>query len=195
MTLVLGKTMVTCQRPRPMLLFLFFASFFGSVSGQIGVDLCSCQPAVYEFTLDFSLTCEDQNIEGPGIQETECFISSLEGENTNITDLAPARVSAIQIIELDQNLRPLVQTPVAIDGSFTDGQTFTYTSIIATGLDALDETQVPKGFMLVLSGTNAEDEFIGNTWIVIYDNDCSIFPILFEGQRAGWTVVVRSCSC
>jgi len=65
---------------------------FGNIGAQrIGVDLCACQPGVYEFTLDFGLRCTAMNVQGPGIGETACVVDTQQGEN--VTDLAPVQVS------------------------------------------------------------------------------------------------------
>lgn len=67
---------------------------FGNIRAQtqrVGVDICACQPGVYEFTLDFGLRCSAMNVQGPGIGETACVVDTQQGEN--VTDLAPVQVS------------------------------------------------------------------------------------------------------
>lgn len=176
--------------PRPPTSFLFIAivaTLLDRVSAQLGITLCACQPTTYTFILNFDQLCSDQNIEGPGIFDTECFINSSDGEN--ITDTRPVAVSSIRILELNQDLLPLVQTPFS--GSFVNGTNITYTSILAAPPSSLDPENVPAGFQMVLIGRNAQDQFIGNTWIILYSNECGVFPVLREGQRGGWTVLVR----
>jgi hypothetical protein len=170
-----------------VLLILAVLSFtVGTVTAQIGVTLCACQPSVYTFTFNFTATCDDGNIEGPGIYDEDCTVSAVGTENA--TSLTPVQVSSIQILELDQNLQVIVQTPVI--GTFLNGESFTYTSITATQSDVLNASSLPRGFQVIMTGVNDFDEFIRNTWIVLYDNDCGIFPIVIEGQQDGWTVLV-----
>jgi hypothetical protein len=186
-----STTMARLHRMTSLALVLSLAvlsSLLSKTLAQVGVNLCACQPSVYTFTLDFSATCEDANIEGPGIFDKDCTVSGVGREN--VTDKVPVQVSSIQILELDQNLQVITQTPVV--GTFLDGETFTYTSIIATESDNLNTSMVPRGFQMVLTGVNSLDEFIRNTWIIVYENDCGIFPILFEGQQNGWTIFVSS---
>jgi hypothetical protein len=160
------------------------------VDAQVGVDICACQPSTYEFTLDFASTlpanCDLGEIIGPGLNETTCRITRLNDPNdAGDPDLMPVSVTDIQVLELDQNLLPLVQTPIV--GDFRSGDTFRYTSIIANGLGP-DPMAVPRGFLMTINGRNSLDEDLQQRWVILYDNDCGIFPILFEGTQLGWTV-------
>ena len=197
---------------RTVLISTLLALFSSRASAQVGVDLCACQPSVYTFTFNFSLTCEDQNLgeDSLGIFETECSIVPVGAENA--TDLMPARVTSLQILELDQNLQVLVQTTVTSEnGAFVDGDSFQYVSILSPmfnpSLEALpgatyeitstdlgggfNSTTLPRGFQITITAENGFDEFVRNAWIVLYDNDCGLFPLLFEDDQAGWTVIVR----
>jgi hypothetical protein len=102
-------------------------------------------------------------------------------------DKVPVTVTSIQILELNQDDQVLVQTNVI--GAFSDGDNFTYTSITATDPN-LNASSIPRGFQLSITGRNKIDENIVNTWLIVYNNDCGIFPILFEGEHIGWTVFV-----
>jgi len=156
---------------------------------RIGVDICACQPSVYEFTFDFLLACDDFNVTGPGISEFTCFLN-FEGEN--VTDVVPVAVSRVEILELDQLLQVVAQTQ--INGDFRSGDIFQYTSITATETDMLNASSIPRGFQLSITGRNAVEQTIVNDWAVLYDNDCGIFPVVTEGMVAGWTIFV-SCQC
>ena len=151
----------------------------------VGVDICACSPSVYEFTLDFFLTCLDTNIEGQGILEFDCTVSATEGGTA--TDLTPVAVSSIDILELDQDLAPLVSTTRFVN--FRNGDIFNYTSIIANPSD-INATSVPKGFQLSIVGRNVVDESLLMIWIITFTNNCDSFPILFKGERIGWTIFV-----
>jgi hypothetical protein len=54
----------------------------------------------------------------------------------------------------------------------------------------LNASSIPRGFQLSLTGRNALEQNIVNNWVVLYDNDCGIFPVVTEGMVAGWTVFV-----
>jgi hypothetical protein len=69
-----------------------------------------------------------------------------------------------------------------------------YTSITATETDMLNSSSIPRGFQLSLTGRNAIEQNIVNNWVVLYDNDCGIFPVVTEGMVAGWTVFVSEMS-
>ena len=146
----------------------------------IGGTLCACQPAVYEFTFNFDLTCEDGNVFGPGINETACLteIRDVNGDVMDDGDEKPVLVTNIQIFELDQNLQVAAQS--VINGNFLDGSTFTYTSIISSETSQLDEQTLPRGFQVVSAGVNNVDQSLINTYAILYENDCGIFPILSE---------------
>jgi hypothetical protein len=54
----------------------------------------------------------------------------------------------------------------------------------------LNVSSIPRGFQLTITGRNAIEQTIVNNWVVLYDNDCGIFPIVSVGMVAGWTVFV-----
>ena len=155
---------------------------------EIGLDICACQPSVYEFTLDFELTCDDLDVGGPGISDTTCLTELRGQEDQDGADLVPVTVSQVSIFELDQNLDVIAQTVKT--GSFLSGSTFTYTSIIATEPDMLNPNSLPRGIQLVFIGNNAMDQAVVNTFAILYNNDCGVFPLLREGQVAGWSIFV-----
>lgn len=163
----------------------------GRASAQIGTDICGCQPATYTFTFDFDLTCDDTTVmEGGGINETACLTEIRGQDEVPPEDLVPLSVQNVQIFELDQDLQVVAQT--VRTGPFANGGTFTYTSIISTMTSDLNSQSLPRGLQVVSTGLNAKEEATVNTYIITYTNDCGIFPILTEGQQAGWTVFV-SC--
>jgi hypothetical protein len=166
---------------------LFLASTPSTFGEDVGTELCSCAPSTYEFTLDFSLFCPPVNITlGDAIQATSCLVSPFG--NPEVSDLVPIAVQSIDILELGQDLRVLVQEN--IEGNFGDGDTFQYTSVVAT--DADGEVEIPRALQLNLVGVNANDEPIINVYIITFTNNCDTYPVLSEGQSAGWTVFVSS---
>jgi hypothetical protein len=154
----------------------------------IGVTLCACQPTTYTFTLDFNLTCADQTVGNrTGILDDECFVSKVGPED--VLDEHPVAVSLIRILELNRYLQPLVQTPIV--GDFRSGDTVQYTSILAVpNATWTNPDQIPHGLQLIVRGRNPYDQFIDNTWIILYDSQCGILPSLFTGDKAGWTILV-----
>jgi hypothetical protein len=110
-------------------------------------------------------------------------------QQVNVTDFTPVRVTTIQILELNQDLRVIAQTP--INGDFRSGDTFRYTSVIAQ-LDPskVDPNTIPKGFQITLAGKNQEEQDLVNFWLIIYDNNCGVFPVVLKGEQIGWTVFV-----
>ena len=136
------------------------------------------------------MTCEETSVEGPGINETACLTEIRGQDEVPDEELVPISVQNVQIFELDQNLKVVAQT--VREGSFVNGSNFTYTSIISTMTASLNPTSLPRGLQLVITGLNRNEETVVNTYIILYTNDCGIFPILTEGQTAGWTIFVRS---
>jgi hypothetical protein len=101
---------------------------------------------------------------------------------------APISVQNVQISELDQNLE--VVSLATRTGTFVDGSSFTYTSIIATMTDDLDAISLPRGLQLMITGLNINELTVVNTYFIVYTNDCGIFPVLTEDQTIGWTIFV-----
>jgi hypothetical protein len=136
------------------------------------------------------LTCDDQNVGGPGISDTTC-LTELRGEDDqDDADLRPVSVGQVSIFELDQNLDVIAQT--VNTGNFISGDTFRYTSIIATEPDMLNPDSLPRGIQLVFIGINELNQAVVNTFAILYDNDCGVFPLLREGQMAGWSILVST---
>jgi hypothetical protein len=183
------QTSVQCLR-RILLSAAILVFLSRGAAQQIGTDICGCQPATYTFTLDFSLTCEETNVEGPGINDTACLTEIRGQEEVPPEDLVPVSVQNIQIFELDQNMKVVAQT--VRTGTFTDGDTFTYTSIISTFGDSLNPVMLPRGLQLVISGVNNKEQSVINTYIIVYTNSCGVFPVLTEGMTAGWTIFVST---
>ena len=113
-------------------------------------------------------------------------------QQVNVTEFQPARVTTIQILELNQDLRVIAQTP--INGDFRSGDIFKYTSVIAQlDPETVDPNMIPKGLQITLAGRNSAEQDLVNFWLIIYDNDCGVFPVVLEGQQIGWTVFVSQC--
>jgi hypothetical protein len=95
-------------------------------------------------------------------------------------------INAVDILELDQQLAPFTLTPIRED--FRDGNEFKYTSITATDPN-LTSSMIPGGLQMNIIGVNELDEPIQNVWIIVFNNDCGIFPIYTVGEQIGWTLM------
>lgn len=168
-------------------LLLLVAMALPAAMAQIGTTLCACQPDTVTFDLSFSLDCDDSNVEGPGINQTACLVETRGDEDTE--NPFPTVVSEVQILELDQNLQVVGQS--FFTDTYFDGDSITYTSIVKTAPETIDEVTLPRGFQVSITGLNAEEETLVNTWVIIYTNDCGIFPLLEVGEQIGWSVIVR----
>jgi len=160
-------------------------SLFACTEGQtIGVDICSCAPREYNFELDFSLFCPPVNITtGDAVAATTCLVGPQQ--DPNVADLIPVAVQKIEIFELNQRLQISVQE--VISGSFGDGDTFSYESIAALPGEIVDPNNLPRAIQINIEGINQSDEAIINSFLITFTNQCGRFPVLFEGQSAGWT--------
>ena len=158
-------------------------------SQGIGTDVCACQPSVYELTLDSSLECDDRNVMGPGILQTECLVETRLDAEANVTDFVFQTVSEIQILELDGSLDVVGQTRYS-DGPYFSGDSVKYTSVVQTNPDFINEDNLPRAFQVIITGNNRMNQPLINTWGILYDNDCGIFPLLEVGEVIGWTEFV-----
>ena len=168
-------------------LLVFSCLILPTSTQTVGVDICACQPSTYEFILNFNLTCDDKNVQGPGINASACTITT--DRDLNVTNKVPVSVSKIQVLELNQNLDIISTTPY--EGEYTNGDVFRYTSVIATDKITRPE-DVPRALQMTLAGRNANEEDLVNFWIIIFDNSCGIYPVVLEGEQIGWTIFVRA---
>jgi hypothetical protein len=178
------------SRPSACVFFLLAGVLFKPVSAQVGVEICACFPSVYTFVLEFDQLCEETSIPSAGINSTVCFVSPAVSSPT-FDDEVPVAVSSIDILELGQDLSPIANTVVT--GNFRSGDNFTYASVLSSqeGLDMVEELGVfPGGLQLNINGRNALDEFITNVWIITFNNECGLFPVISEGDQIGWTKFV-----
>ena len=174
---------------------LLVSSF--SLSGaqqEIGTDICYCAPNVYEFTLDFALTCPPVNITlGDAVAATTCLVSPYA--NPEVSDLVPVSVSSIDVLELNQNLQIMVQENIAPKVAYLDGDTFSYISYAAIPGEIVNAEDLPRAIQLNLIGVNKNGEAIINVYLITFTNACGAYPVLSEGQFAGWTRFVSFVYC
>jgi len=170
-------------------LFLLWASVTGGASQIIGEEICSCAPNTYEFFLDFDLICPPVNITtGNAVVATSC-IASPDGD-PNVVDLIPVSAQSVQILELGQDLRVLAEEK--IEGNFENGDAISYVSIAEEPDNIESSFQIPRAIQLNIKATNQFDEKIINVYVITFSNNCNAYPVLFEGQSAGWTRFVSA---
>jgi hypothetical protein len=103
-----------------------------------------------------------------------------------------AEVYHVDMIELAQNSTRINQGNVS--GSFGEGDSFIFESIVHGSGEAID---APKIMQLNIFATNIEGQPIINIFAVSFTNDCGIYPVIDEGNSAGWVYFVsdaqKSC--
>jgi hypothetical protein len=105
--------------------------------------------------------------------------------NEDVTDLIPVAVQSIDVLELGQDLRVLVQEQ--IEGNFVDGDTFQYTSVTSIPENIGGPVDIPRAIQIDIVGVNQLGDPVINVYIIAFTNDCGSYPVLQEVQSAGWT--------
>lgn len=149
-------------------------------------DKCLCQPNQISFVLDFGLECDESSIRtgDPGIEEVECQVAS---PNRTSFDPTPVTLDSVFIWEVDQNLNLI--NLVNFTDSFSSGDTITYDSFVTTD-EFIGGGIIPKGLSVRLNGVNGDGEEVSNFFVILYTNECTIYPVLEDGEQIGWTKLV-----
>jgi hypothetical protein len=150
------------------------------------VTICLCSPAAYQMTFNFATTCETDVVNGNGITKTDCAIAPFQ-DNSNVTDRVPVAVGSIDILELDADLVLLTQS--SLFGTYQDGDTFSYTSI-SNDPAKVNATAYNKALQISVIGNNAAGDPLFYAGLIIYDDDCTVYPTLLEGSSIGWVTFV-----
>jgi len=179
--------------PKPIGLFFprvkrnvifFFLAVLSAVNSQPTPEVCSCAPTVYQWLLDYSLSCPPADVKQgtiSGISETVCYIRP---ESSTVTDLKPIKTTLIQIFELDLNL-VAVKTSVLPNLSLSNGDKFSFTSIVAT-----EPQKIPGGLQMHIVSENTNGDIIYNDWIVRFTNYCNVEPFTTQ-DSLGWAVFYK----
>lgn len=97
-------------------------------------------------------------------------------------------VDFVNILELGQDFTVLDQTNFTT--IFLNGDSFTYTSIVADQAKAADASQIPSVLQLNIFGVNAQNQPVVNLYAIKFTNDCFAYPVIMPGNSAGWTSFV-----
>jgi len=84
--------------------------------------------------------------------------------------------------ELGQNVRVMAVTDEVAD--YLDGSTFSFDPVSKSGQEAL------RGVQFIAIGENAAGASLLLQAVVLFTNDCGIFPVLNDGDSLGWVVFV-----
>lgn len=164
-----------------------FALLVKPTKAQSENATCVCSPRIYDITLDFSRTCNDNSGYGTGVQETRCNIVPFDDPSD--TDLVPLQVTLIDVSELGQNLQTIVGSQ-RLTGNYENGDTITISSV-SDNQDDLDFNNLPKAFQMSMIGVNANGGTIVFSALIVYSGSCNDYPVLLFGTSNGWALLVR----
>lgn len=160
------------------------------ISQSAAETICACQPGRYLITLNLQNECENSTVltGAPGIYDVAC--STIPKSATMI----PVGVSMVEVSELDQSLKTIGTT--VFNDTYKSGDSFRFTSASISSRDALikDITARPRGLQVEMSGFDSSNETVVNKWVILFNNDCSISPVLTTGQQIGWATFVSNQS-
>lgn len=157
------------------------------VDGQtIGVDICACSPPTYKITFDFSLTCPPTNVGADGLASSSCLIGPFGDPNTS--DFVPVFASEITFVEVGQDTSILVTSDIT--GDFANGSSIEYAALSSNPDRISNPNQVTRALRVTIIGTNAVGQDLVNVFILTFNNNCSVFPVIRPSENAGWAVFV-----
>ena len=160
------------------------------VQAQIN-GTCVCQPGAFQFTLDFALGCDNRTILSglPGIEDAVCAVTT--ADSSIAVDNVPVSVSVITVTEIGINLEPIKTENITFPGStYQSGDIFAYEAFSMSDVESVANGTIPIGLQVSITGRNANDEEIINKIVVIFTNDCAIYPVLDAGSTIGWVSLV-----
>lgn len=171
---------------------LALAVLISAANAQIpGIDLCSCSPTVFAFTLEFSASCPgtlegaDGNPINNGINDLSCFTTVV---SDNPDNRQPVVVDTVTILELNMDA---VINSTTLRGPFNDGDVITYASI--SSYANLTEAYFPFGLQMTLTGENSDGDTVINAVAVEYTNECDAWPVYPPDAQIGWAAIVSCC--
>jgi hypothetical protein len=159
---------------------LLMSLAFHMSTAQLVDGSCACQPVAFELVFDFSSNCEDSDFSSgsPGIEEFTCNV-----EPPDLADMSPTKVTQVTITEVDENNQPINEQEYT--GEFQEGESLFFNSSIADGM-----SEIPRGLTVVMIGESANGTEIINLWVMLFSGSCEEYPIIQEGNKAGWTTFV-----
>jgi hypothetical protein len=102
-------------------------------------------------------------------------------------------VDFVDVLELGNEFEVIVQNNFT--SNFIDGDSFNYTSIVASQAEVVDADKIPRVIQLNLYGLNAQNQKIVNFFAIAFTNNCFAYPVLMPGNSAGWTQFVSCNMC
>jgi hypothetical protein len=96
-------------------------------------------------------------------------------------------VTSVDVLELDQLFSPLQQR--TYPGPFQFGDSINYISTATTDPPMIIGN-VTRSIQLNIFATNALGQDIVNFYLIAFTNDCDAYPVLNQGDSAGWTQFV-----
>lgn len=157
-------------------------SMFPSLSSADS-DLCSCQPQEYQISLDFSSGCDDSTVDdNAGVATFACRTES-DGDV-----LVPSWIRRVQVLELDTMQQ--VQSQIVFDEFavwyLEDGDHLGFYS-------SSSNEDVVSGLQVVIDAETMDGMPIIHSFLIQFTNSCEDYPILKDGDVAGWVRFVRLC--
>jgi hypothetical protein len=167
------------------MVLLHIVSMCRPALAQSSPQLCACTPSVYQFQLNFNLTCDDTSFAlSPAITDIQCTTTP-----DVVLDTTTAEAYNIQFVELDQNR--LVLSTLTVGEPQRNGAIVTFPSYIS---DNDDRERVPGSLQVGITARDATTSTVFQQWVLQFSNDCATatYPVVSVGQQIGWTSVVRS---
>ena len=158
----------------------------GDLKDIVGTTLCACQPTVWNFTLDLTVTCAPSNdsfFGGPLVEEYFCLPPQLQDGIVSNVDFANNQVDSIQILELNQFMETIVQYLVP-GGPFEQGTTFVYESILERyNTTMLNSTALPSSLIVIYEGVNAFNQSLKGSWSVQFSTSCQSLDFTLDDKE------------
>ncbi|KAL7565202.1 hypothetical protein ACA910_016544 [Epithemia clementina (nom. ined.)] len=142
---------------------------------------CACQPAEYDFELDFTAPCPEVNpFDSEGVADATCTVTAASDDTTFV------EITTVIVAEFDQNGDQV--NSVVFDEPFLDGALLVYQSIIASD----DELAAPpRSIRVTLRGANAGGLAVSAQWEVTFTNSCDVYPVIVGGEVTVGTVIAQ----
>ena len=99
----------------------------------------------------------------------------------------------VNILELGQDFTVIDQNNFT--GTFVNGDSFAYASIIDGQDEDVNVAKIPRVLQLNIVGINAQNQPVVNFYAIEFTNNCFAYPVITPGDSAGWTSFVSCHVC